>query len=206
MSRDLLYRDPISSTSSLDDITWQRECPQISWDETTMNRYLYYVASEATSDALDLKVMNPNPLNIWTSDKYDGSDTQRMGWDVNKNHLVHPNVEFVRVQFRRPGIGEWIDAWDSNKASANVVCEHSTSGCALSWNLTQQYFMNGLRDGAWEIRAKLFCSGYAAMAPMSVRGSTTEDNLSLLVDVTPPKPTEIRIQGRLVVVEYTEPV
>ena len=206
MSRDLLYRDPISSTSPLDDIAWQRECPQISWDETTMNKYLYYVASEATSDALDLKVMNPNPLNIWTSDKYDGSDTQRMGWDVNKNHLVHPNVEFVRVQFRRPGIGEWIDAWDSNKASANVVCEHSTSGCALSWNLTQQYFMNGLRDGAWEIRAKLFCSGYAAMAPMSVRGSTTEDNLSLLVDVTPPKPTEIRIQGRLVIVEYTEPV
>ena len=44
------------------------------------------------------------------------------------------------------------------------------------------------------------------MAPMSVRGSTTEDNLSLLVDVTPPKPTEIRIQGRLVIVEYTEPV
>jgi len=206
MSRDLLYRDPISSTSPLDDITWQRECPQISWDETTMNKYLYYRASEATSDVLDLKVMNPNPLNIWTSDKYDNSNTQRMGWDVDKDHLVHPNVEFVRVQFRRPGIGEWIDAWDSTKASANVVCEHSTSGCGLSWNLTQQYFMNGLRDGAWEIRAKLFCSGYAAMAPMSVRGSTTEDNLSLLVDVTPPKPTEIRIQGRLVIVEYTEPV
>ena len=64
MSRDLLYRDPISSTSPLDDITWQRECPQISWDETTMNTYLYYVASEATSDVLDLKVLNPNPLNI----------------------------------------------------------------------------------------------------------------------------------------------
>jgi len=44
------------------------------------------------------------------------------------------------------------------------------------------------------------------MAPMSVRGSTTEENLSLLVDVTPPKPTEIRIQGGLVIVEYTEPV
>jgi len=206
MSRDLLYRDPISSTSPVDDITWQRECPQISWDETTMNKYLYYVASEATSDVLDLKVLNPNPLNIWTSDKYDDSNNQRTGWDVNKDHLVHPNVEFVRVQFRRPGIGEWIDAWDSSKASANVICEHSTSGCDLSWDLTQQYFMNGLRDGTWEIRAKIFCSGYEAMAPMSVRGSTTEENLSLLVDVTPPKPTEIRIQGGLVIVEYTEPV
>ena len=117
MSRDLLYRNPISDAYSLDDIKWQRECPEIAWDETTVNKYLYYIASGATSDVLDVSVMNPNPLNIWTSDKYEASDTVRGGWDVNKDHLVHPEVEFVRVQFRRPGIGEWISAWDDSKAS-----------------------------------------------------------------------------------------
>ena len=71
MSRDLLYRDPISDAYSLDDIKWQRECPEIAWDETTVNKYLYYIASGATSDVLDVSVMNPNPLNIWTSDKYE---------------------------------------------------------------------------------------------------------------------------------------
>jgi hypothetical protein len=206
MSRDLLYRDPISDAYSLDDIKWQRECPEIAWDETTVNKYLYYIASGATSDVLDVSVMNPNPLNIWTSDKYNASDTVRGGWDVNKDHLVHPNVEFVRVQFRRPGIGEWISAWDDSKASANVTCGHSTSGCGLSWNLTKQYFMNGLRDGSWEIRAKIFCSGGASTAPMSVFGSTTKENLNLVVDVTSPKPIALSVMDKLFVVEYTEPV
>ncbi|CAL6314626.1 unnamed protein product [Bathycoccus prasinos] len=206
MSRDLLYRDPISDAYSLDDIKWQRECPEIAWDETTVNKYLYYIASVATSDVLDVSVMNPNPLNIWTSDKYEASDTVRGGWDVNKDHLVHPNVEFVRVQFRRPGIGEWISAWDDSKASADVTCGHSTSGCGLSWNLTKQYFMNGLRDGSWEIRAKIFCSGGAITAPMSVFGSTTKENLNLVVDVTSPKPIALSVMDKLFVVEYTEPV
>ena len=206
MSRDLLYRDPISDAYSLDDIKWQRECPEIAWDETTVNKYLYYIASVATSDVLDVSVMNPNPLNIWTSDKYEASDTVRGGWDVNKDHLVHPNVEFVRVQFRRPGIGEWISAWDDSKASADVTCGHSTSGCGLSWNLTKQYFMNGLRDGSWEIRAKIFCSGGAVEAPMSVFGSTTKENLNLVVDVTSPKPIALSVMDKLFVVEYTEPV
>jgi len=206
MSRDLLYRNPISDAYSLDDIKWQRECPEIAWDETTVNKYLYYIASGATSDVLDVSVMNPNPLNIWTSDKYEASDTVRGGWDVNKDHLVHPNVEFVRVQFRRPGIGEWISAWDDSKASADVTCGHSTSGCGLSWNLTKQYFMNGLRDGSWEIRAKIFCSGGASTAPMSVFGSTTKENLNLVVDVTSPKPIALSVMDKLFVVEYTEPV
>ena len=206
MSQHLLYRDPISAIAALDEIKWQRECPKVSWDETTLNTYLYFVASEATSDILDLKVMNPDPLNIWTSDKYDNTGEVITGWDTNKDHLVHPNVEFVRVQFRRPGVGEWINAWDDAKDSANLMCAHSLSGCSLAWSLTLQYFMNGLRDGAWEIRGKIFCSGYAATAPISVRGSTTDENLNLFVDVTPPKPLRTSVMGKLVVVEYTEVV
>jgi hypothetical protein len=66
--------------------------------------------------------------------------------------------------------------------------------------------MNGLRDGSWEIRAKIFCSGGAVEAPMSVFGSTTKENLNLVVDVTSPKPIALSVMDKLFVVEYTEPV
>ena len=42
-----MYRDPISSTAYLGDIKWQRECPPVQWDETTMNRYLNYKVTKS---------------------------------------------------------------------------------------------------------------------------------------------------------------
>jgi hypothetical protein len=41
---------------------------------------------------------------------------------------------------------------------------------------------------------------------MSVRGSTTEENLNLVVDVTSPQPITLNVMDKLFIVEYTEPV
>ena len=49
------------------------------------------------------------------------SDDQNAGWDFNKNHLVHPNVEYVRIQWRKTGVGEWINAWDIDWSSWEEV-------------------------------------------------------------------------------------
>jgi hypothetical protein len=210
MSRDILYRSPISSKAYLGDFKWERECPKVEWDATTYNTYLNTLVSKKTSPYINITLMNPDPLNLWSADFVEG--------DLKKtNHLVHPNVAFVRVQWRKLGQGEWINSWDMlgdnpdiwqrKTEDADVQCKSSRGeGCSFKWNMERQYFLSGLKDGAWEIRAKVFCGGYDAFATSEIKGSVTEENLNVIVDVTPPKMTSVSVFDRIATLEYSEPV
>ena len=192
-----MYRDPISSTAYLGDIKWQRECPPVQWDETTMNRYLNYKVHKESWPILNYTVLNPNPVNLWSKDE----GTQEGKYD----HLVHKNVEFVRIQWRKLYEGEWINAWNDDKSDADVQCNTARGqGCKLPWNIENQYFMNGLRDGTWEIRAKVFCSGYDSFATSDVKYSTTEDNLNLIVDVNQPLAVDASVLNDVFKVDFSE--
>ena len=228
-----LYRDPISSTAALDGtgtITWERVCPPVTWSETTWNNYVDYTVSSTSSEYFNVTVTNPDPMNLWSADAIDG-DTS------GTNHLVHPNVEYVRIQFRRPGVGEWINAWEPGTwnndktvwtafdpdsdvlaASSDIftydiedvdLASCSTSrgaGCSQKWNLNRQYFLNGLKEGSWEIRAKVFCSGYDAFATSEVRGSVTDENLNLIADTKAPRPIAGEVYKNMVLVDFSEPI
>ena len=207
---DYLYRSPISSTAYLGDFKWERECPKVNWDLTTYNTYLNAVISKETSPYVNITLMNPDPLNLWSSDFVEGNLQKT-------NHLVHPNVEFVRVQWRKLGKGEWINAWDMisddvdiwkrEVEDADVQCKSARGeGCGFKWNLERQYFLNGLKDGDWEVRAKVFCSGYDSFASSDVKGSVTEENLNLVVDVSPPVLTSVSVYRSVVTIDYSEPV
>jgi len=210
MSRDILYRPPISSTAFLGDFKWERECPKVEWGVTTYNTYLNTLVSKKTSPYINVTLMNPDPLNLWSAD-YKKGDLEKT------NHLVHPNVEFVRVQWRGLGQGEWINSWDMlgddqniwkrDVKDADVHCKSARgTGCEFKWNVERQYFLNGLKDGTWEVRAKVFCSGYDAFATSKVKGSVTEENLNVVVDVTAPEITSVSVYNRLLTIDYSEPV
>ena len=80
------------------------------------------------------------------------------------------------------------------------------AGCTLKWNLARQYFLSGLNDGSYDIRAKTFCSGYDAFATSEARGSVTDENLSLFVDVSAPKATQSLTLDRVLRIDYSEPI
>ena len=266
MDSDWMYREPISDSSSLRDFKWERKCPRVTWDKTTYNKFSTFVASREKPPFMNITLMNPEPMNLWTGDRWNSSGIQKMkdgevpsesdqnvGWDSKKNHLVHPNVEFVRIQWRKTGVGEWINAWDIDWSSweditdadgqlleknfgnffnkypfdgkessrrkqmqelfkldihdADSQCATSRgAGCTLKWNLARQYFLSGLNDGSYDIRAKTFCSGYDAFATSEVRGSVTDENLSLFVDVSAPKATQSLTLDRVLRIDYSEPI
>jgi len=198
---------------------------------------------------------------LWTGDRWNREgvnkdkderneeEDENVGWDSKMNHLVHPNVQFVRVQWRKTGVGEWISAWDIDWNSwevedqsvektfenffkkypydkteesrrkqaqalfnldvndADLQCATSRGeGCLLKWNLMRQYFLSGLNDGSYEVRAKVFCSGYDSFATSEVRGSVTDEPLSLEIDVTAPTAISTHVLGRTFSVAHTEPV
>ena len=212
LANDWLYRDPISAETfgDLSHFKWERECPKVTWDPTTVNTYLNHVASKKTANNMKLTVLNPDPLNLWTRSL--GAEGGRY------DHLVHPNVEFIRIQWRKPDEGEWINAWkmegdhtfvweNSVDTEPDVQCVSSRGeGCTLDWNLERQYFLNGLKDGAWEIRAKVFCSGYDSFATPDIKGSVTEENLNLVVDVKAPFPISRKVYGDAVIVDFDEEI
>jgi len=210
LSRDILYRSPISSSAYLEDFKWERECPKVMWDETTYNTYLNTIISKNTSPFINVTLLNPDPLNLWSADHVKG--------DLKKtNHLVHPNVEFVRVQWRKLGQGEWMNSWDMvgddpdiwkrDVKDADVQCDSARGkGCAFKWNTERQHFLSGLKDGTWEVRAKVFCSGYDSFATSEVKESVTEENLNVVVDVTSPEITSVSVYNRTVTIDYSEPV
>jgi len=209
--KNALYREPLASNDAfLGDFKWERECPKVDWDVTTYNRFLHYTASKNTGPYINMTLLNPDPLNLWSKDYKEG-DTKKT------NHLVHPNLEFVRVQWRTSGKGEWINAWEMVGKETNiwkndiedvdVQCESARGqGCSFKWNIERQYFLNGLKDGAYEIRAKAFCSGYDSFAPMEVKGSETAENLNLVVDVVAPVVTETSTVDHAFRINYPEPI
>ena len=88
-----------------------------------------------------------------------------------------------------------------------VSCSTSRgAGCSQKWNLNRQYFLNGLKEGSWEIRAKVFCSGYDAFATSEVRGSVTDDNLNLIADTKAPRPIAGEVYKNMVLVDFSEPI
>jgi len=201
LSRSQIYRAPISHTAYLGDIKWEKKCPSVTWDEGTWNTYANYVASTETSSLFNVTLMNPDPMNLWSDDYVDG-DTK------GTNHLVHEDVQFIRLQFRRPGTGEWISAWEAGATdSADLQCSEARGeGCSFEWDLENQYFLNGLKDGPWEIRAKVFCSGYDSFATTDVRGSVTDDTLYMIADVTSPYPSSHEVYGNVLFVVFSEEI
>jgi len=206
-----LYRDPLASNDAfLGNFKWERECPKLDWDVTTYNRFLHYTASKSTSSYINMTLLNPDPLNLWSKDFKEG-DTKKT------NHLVHPHLEFIRIQWRNLGKGEWINAWEmvgedeniwkNDIEDVDVHCESARGqGCSFKWNIERQYFLNGLKDGEYEIRAKAFCSGYDSFAPMEVKGSETMENLNLVVDVVEPFVTETSTVDHVMRIDYSEPI
>ena len=120
--------------------------------------------------------------------------------------LSSQNVEFVRIQWRKLYEGEWINAWNDDKSDADVQCNTARGqGCKLPWNIENQYFMNGLRDGTWEISSKSILPGYDSFATSDVKYSTTEDNLNLIVDVNQPLAVDasvLNVFSRLISVNH----
>jgi hypothetical protein len=209
MSRDWLYRSPISSTAFLGNFTWERECPKVNWGKTTYNNYLNTVVSKESSPYINITLMNPDPMNLWSKDIGNNNGAT--------DHLVHPNVEFVRVQWRSLGVGEWINSWDMVGTDSNIwkrdvvdadaQCNSARGeGCKFKWNLERQYFLNGLKDGSYEVRAKVFCSGYDSFATTEVKGSVTEENLNVNVDVSKPEPIDWRQRHNRFTIDYSEPI
>jgi hypothetical protein len=209
MSRDWLYRSPISSTAFLGNFTWERECPKVNWGKTTYNNYLNTVVSKESSPYINITLMNPDPMNLWSKDIGNNNGVT--------DHLVHPNVEFVRVQWRSLGVGEWINSWDMVGTDSNIwkrdvvdadaQCKNARGeGCKFKWNLERQYFLNGLKDGSYEVRAKVFCSGYDSFATTEVKGSVTEENLNVNVDVSKPEPIDWRQRHNRFTIDYSEPI
>jgi hypothetical protein len=209
--KNALYRDPLASNDAfLGNFKWERECTKVDWDVTTYNRFLHYTASKTTGPYINMTLLNPDPLNLWSKDYKEG-DTKKT------NHLVHPNLEFVRIQWRTLGKGEWINAWEmvgeekniwkNDIEDVDVHCESARGqGCSFKWNIERQYFLNGLKDGEYEIRAKAFCSGYDSFAPMEVKGSETVENLHLVVDVVAPVATETSTLDHAFRIDYSEPI
>ena len=166
--------------------------------------------SKQTSPYVNMTLMNPDPMNLWSADEIEGNTK-------HTNHLVHPSVEFVRVQWRKLGVGEWINAWDMigndsdiwkrDVKDADAQCNSARGeGCTFKWNLQRQYFMNGLKDGSYEVRAKVFCSGYDSFATADVKGSVTEENLNIIVDVKKPEAIDMRMLHNRFTIDYSEPI
>ena len=242
-----LYRDPISTDNAVlggtGVVAWERVCPPVTWSFETWSKYADYTVSSTSSEYLNVTVTNPDPMNLWTADEIDGDKS-------GTNHLVHPNVEYVRIQFRRPGVGEWINAWEPgtwNEEDSGetddydnpiiikfwtafnpdsdvlekpsdiftydiedvdlVSCSTSRgAGCSQKWNLNRQYFLNGLKEGSWEIRAKVFCSGYDSFAGSESRGAVTDENLNLIADTKAPRPIAREVYENMVLVDFSEPI
>jgi hypothetical protein len=130
LSLDWIYRDPISDEAFLGDFKWERKCPRVTWDKTTYAKFATFVASKQNPPFM-VTLMNPDPMNLWTRDRWNESGVSKMkdgkdpdpsadqneGWKSDKNHLVHPEVQFVRIQWRKTGVGEWINAWDIDYTS-----------------------------------------------------------------------------------------
>ena len=104
-------------------------------------------------------------------------------------------------------LGDDPNIWKRDVKDADVQCKSARGeGCTFKWNLERQYFLNGLKDGTWEVRAKVFCSGYDSFATSEIKGSVTDENLNVVVDVTAPEITSVSVYNRLLTIDYSEPV
>ena len=104
-------------------------------------------------------------------------------------------------------VGKEESIWKNDVEDEDAHCESARGqGCSFKWNIERQYFLNGLKDGEYEIRAKAFCSGYDSFAPMEVKGSETTENLNIVVDVVAPVATETSTLDNALRIDYSEPI
>ena len=172
-------RGVIASTTYLQPMTWSQRCPEVAFDQKTINDYSSAFVSPAASEPLLLKVYNPNKDILWPGD--------------STNALTNVNLKFARVQFRSMNVGEWIsirsdDSLDDDK-KVNVLCGASrTEGCTLAWDVNSRYerLLSGFKDGLYEVRVKNFCTGGSAFADPSVHSFTSQQTLALTVDTVAP--------------------
>ena len=82
-----------------------------------------FVASKENPPFMNFTLMNLDPMNLWTRDRWTESGIAKMKkvakirthrliktrLGSKKNHLVHQRVQFVRIQWRKTGVGEWIN-------------------------------------------------------------------------------------------------
>ena len=201
-----MYRAAISSNdANLGTFKWEYECPKVSWDVKTYNDYgttLKAITKDGDDQGvIKMNIRNPDASNLWSKDL--GAENGRY------DHLVHPNVAKIQIEWRRTGRGEWISAWNSGSTDnwSGTNCSASrSSGCAFNWDINNQYFFSGNNDGEYEIRSKIYCKGYDAFASSDVRGSVTDVNLKFLVDVEAPIVKDIVVVDRVVSIEYSEEV
>ena len=82
------------------------------------------------------------------------------------------------------------------------------SWCSQKWNLNRRILFERLEEeGSWEIRAKVFYSGYDSFAGSESRGAVTDENLNL---ISRQKTSRDRFAKKylknMVLVDFSEPI
>ena len=78
LSLDWIYREPISDEAFLGDFKWERKCPRVTWDKTTYAKFATFVASKENPPFMNFTLMNPDPMNLWTRDRWTESGVAKM--------------------------------------------------------------------------------------------------------------------------------
>ena len=101
-------------------------------------------------------------------------------------------------------LGDDPNIWKRDVKDADVQCKSARGeGCTFKWNVERQYFLNGLKDGTEVERSVLL---WILFSPSEIKGSVTDENLNVVVDVTAPEITSVSVYNRLLTIDYSEPV
>ena len=172
----------------------------MTWDEGTWNTYANYIASTETSNLFNVTLMNPDPMNLWSNDHTMEIQKVRITWCTKTSSLSVCNFEDLELA-NGSALG-----MQERQIRRFTMPNARGEGCSFEWDLENQYFLNGLKDGPWEIRAKVFCSGYDSFATADVRGSVSDDTLNMIADVTNPYPVSHQGTGNVHIVDFSEEV
>ena len=198
-----MYRYPIHHRISLGAMTWERECPPVAFDATTMTRHAFTAVSQP-DDSLTLTVFNPDGTNLWPM-----SDPL-----PDQAEHINERLSLVRIQYRLQGIGEWItakseDSPETNKKK-NLLCDGSRlDGCTFDWVVNNQYekLLSGFKDGLYEVRVKNFCFGGPSLATENVHSYVYDETLLLSTDtVKPMEQTRVSSDERFYGVKFYEAI
>ena len=198
-----MYRYPIHHRISLGAMSWERECPPVAFDATTMARHAFTAVSQP-DDSLTLTVFNPDGTNLWPM-----SDPL-----PDQAEHINERLSLVRIQYRLQGIGEWItakseDSPETNKKK-NLLCDSSRlDGCTFDWVVNNQYekLLSGFKDGLYEVRVKNFCFGGPSLATENVHSYVYDETLLLSTDtVKPMEQTRVSSDERFHGVKFYEAI
>ena len=63
----------------LRDFKWERKCPRVTWDRLPQ-QIPTFVASREKPPFMNITLMNPEPMNLWTADGGIRVDSENEGW------------------------------------------------------------------------------------------------------------------------------